>query len=264
MFWPVPSQQRLANIVRQSSISGRYDRHAAWILNGVIIRIAQKMGLHRDGELLGLPPFETEMRRRVWWQIMLRDAVFALMSGLGQSMLPRTWDTKEPKNVNDADLFPAMTKVESRDSPTDMVFCLISYEIAKLLIDQPSLETVIFQNELGNADSPSTAEVDAARRRIDELDFSLGEILRKYGDPSMGPLHELAADQRPMMINKLREVICPLREQPEWGSEIRTPQDNLFKIAVTSSEHALESYARTEKNGVFLWFGKSTCLLGES
>jgi hypothetical protein len=37
----------------------------SWIMNRVCIRIAQKMGLYGDGELLGLSPFETEMRRRV-------------------------------------------------------------------------------------------------------------------------------------------------------------------------------------------------------
>ncbi|KAI1852421.1 hypothetical protein JX265_011054 [Neoarthrinium moseri] len=243
-----------AMVLYLTSISGRYDRHAAWILNGVIIRIAQKMGLHRDGELLGLSPFDTEMRRRVWWQIILLDAVYAMMSGLGPSMLPRHWDTKEPRNVNDADLFPTMTKVEAKDGPTDMVFCLISYEIARLLMEYPGLESVILQNELGTADSPGTSEVEAARRRINDLDFAIGEILRKYGDPSMGPIHELAAEQRPMMVNKLRELICPPREQPEWGNEILTPKDNLFKIAITTGEHSLRMYLHTQKRGHFLWF----------
>lgn len=215
------------------------------------------MGLHRDGELLGLSPFETEMRRRIWWQIMLRDAIYALSSGFGQSMLLRHWDTKEPRNVNDADLFPSMTKIESRESPTDMIFCLISYEVAKVLIEQPGLEAVIFQNELGNAENPSTSEVEVARRRIEDLDRVISEIFQKYGDPSMGPLHELAAQEGPMMINKLKDIICPPREQPEWGTEILTPNDNLFKIAITTGEHALKTYAHTEKNGVFMWFGKS-------
>ncbi|KAK7214682.1 hypothetical protein V2G26_002685 [Clonostachys chloroleuca] len=46
------------------SLHGRHDAHVTCVLSGVCIRIAQKMGLHRDGQLLGLPPFDTEMRSR--------------------------------------------------------------------------------------------------------------------------------------------------------------------------------------------------------
>jgi hypothetical protein len=225
-------------------------------LNGVIVRIAQKMGLHRDGESLGLSPFETEMRRRIWWQIILLDAVYALMSGLGQSLLPRHWDTKEPRNINDADLFPTMTKVESREGPTDMIFCLVSYEMSKLILEHPGLELVILQNETGSPNLPNSGELDAARRRIDALDEALAEILRKYGDLSMGPVHELAAQQRPLIIHKLRTLICPPREQPEWGTEIFTGKDNLFKVAISEGEHSLLAYGQTQRRGYFLWFGK--------
>lgn len=235
---------------------GRYDRHAAWILNGVIIRIAQKMGLHRDGELLGLSPFDTEMRRRVWWQIILLDAVYAMMSGFGQSMLPRHWDTREPTNVNDADLFPTMAKLESKDGPTDMILCLIQHQIAKLLSEFPGLENVILQNEIASSQGPAPAELEAAQARIAELGASINEILRKYGDPSMGPVHELASWQGRMIINKLHELIRPPRDQPEWGTEVLTAKDNLFKIAVTSGEHSLDTYRLAEKTGTFMWFGK--------
>jgi len=108
------------------------------------------MGLHRDGELLGLPPFETEMRRRIWWQIILIDAVHALMSGLGQSLLPHSWDTKRPNNIHDADLYPAMTSLQPRDGPTDMIYCLVSYEMAKMMVDTPNLEAVILGNEVSS------------------------------------------------------------------------------------------------------------------
>jgi hypothetical protein len=108
------------------------------------------MGLHRDGELLGLPPFEAEMRRRIWWQIILIDAVYAVMSGLGHSLIPRSWDTKPPHNIHDADLYPTMTTLQPRDGPTDMIYCLVCYEIAKMMMDTPNLEAVVLGNEVSN------------------------------------------------------------------------------------------------------------------
>ncbi|KAI8956681.1 fungal-specific transcription factor domain-containing protein [Daldinia sp. FL1419] len=235
------------------SLPGHYDRHAAWILNGVTVRIAQKMGLHRDGEFLGLSPFETEMRRRIWWQIILLDAMYALMSGLGHSLLPRSWDTKPPLNLNDSDLYPTMTTLQPKNSPTDMIFRLVCCELAATMVDTPELHTVIMQNEMG-IDNPEPEKVERANKRIDELDRTLTEILTKYSDPLMGPVHVLATETRSIMIDKLRELVCPLRNQPEWGTEILTPKDNLFKLSLTAGEQNLRMYQIPQTEGFFLWF----------
>ncbi|KAI0398287.1 fungal-specific transcription factor domain-containing protein [Xylariaceae sp. FL0594] len=236
------------------SLAGRVDRHAAWILNGVTVRIAQKMGLHRDGELLGLPPFETEMRRRIWWQIILIDAVHALMSGLGQTLLPRSWDTKRPHNIHDADLYPTMTSLQPRDGPTDMIYCLVSYEMAQMMVDTPNLEAVILSNETGLGPMAPREEIEKTRRRIRELDESIGSILERYCDPSMGPIHELAMEMRSLITAKCTELTCPPKDQPEWGTEVRNAGDNLFKISVAALEGDLNLYRTTQGRGPFLWF----------
>lgn len=45
----------------------QYDSNTYLILTGVAVRIAQGMRLHRDGEALGLAPFEVQMRRRLFY-----------------------------------------------------------------------------------------------------------------------------------------------------------------------------------------------------
>jgi hypothetical protein len=35
--------------------------------------VAQRQGVHRDGQRLGLTPFEIEMRGRLWWHIFILD-----------------------------------------------------------------------------------------------------------------------------------------------------------------------------------------------
>ncbi|KAI5862733.1 fungal-specific transcription factor domain-containing protein [Durotheca rogersii] len=245
-----------ALVIYLLSLPGRYDRHAAWILNGVTVRIAQKMGLHRDGDFLGLSPFETEIRRRVWWRIVLLDAMYALMSGLGQSLLPRLWDTKEPLNIDDSDLYPSMTTIRPKDSPTEMVFCLICCEVAKTMVDTPELHAVILQNEMGS-ETTVPEKIERAKNRVDELDKAISDILSKYSDLSMGPVHILAAETQSIMVAKLRELICPMREQPEWGTEIFTPKDHLFKLSLTAGEHILKMYQFSKTGGAFLWFVRS-------
>lgn len=48
---------------------------------GSSFRIAQLMGLHRDGAELGLDLVESEMRRRVWWHVVWIDGQTSLLHG---------------------------------------------------------------------------------------------------------------------------------------------------------------------------------------
>jgi hypothetical protein len=78
-----------------------YNPHTYWILTGVAVRIAQRMGLHRDGEKLGLPPFDVQMRRRLFYQLLPLDGIASQMSGTGIAIMLDNCDTQQPLNIND-------------------------------------------------------------------------------------------------------------------------------------------------------------------
>ncbi|KUJ12925.1 uncharacterized protein LY89DRAFT_622987, partial [Mollisia scopiformis] len=111
------------------------DPRTHYSLVGLAIRITHRMGLDRDGSTHTLPPFQTELRRRLWYQIVLLDLQTAQISGGGSPLLHQPWDTKLPLNINDSDLYPEMTTAppSSTAGATEMVFCLIGYEIASYL-----------------------------------------------------------------------------------------------------------------------------------
>lgn len=114
-------------------ISGRtyIDPHTYWMLTGIGVRIAQRMGLHHDGEGLGLPPFEVQMRRRLFWQLIPLDGFAGQHSGTGISMLPSSWDVKMPLNVNDDQIYPGMTQwPEEAKGATDMIYVLSRAELS--------------------------------------------------------------------------------------------------------------------------------------
>ena len=218
------------------------------------------MGLHRDGEILGLAPFESEMRRRLWWQIIMVDAKYAMMSGLSHSLLPRSWDTREPKNLNDADLFPEATEpFQDREGPTEMIFCLIVYRVAKFLVQTPGFESLIMAGELEHMDYtpeeglPSNEQLKALRRTIEVLALDLLDILEKWCDPTAGPVHQMAILMKDHILDKLKDIIKPPAESPEWGDEIRSPKDNAFKVAVGTLEHNYQNYTSSLNKG-FLWW----------
>ncbi|KAH8651178.1 hypothetical protein BX600DRAFT_370275, partial [Xylariales sp. PMI_506] len=107
-----------------------------WIVNGIAIRAAQALGLHRDGERLGLSPFQSELRRRLWWQILNLESRAAEDYGLhnvGSSTLLLS-NMRIPLNVEDSDLYPEMTELPPpRRGCTMMTFSIITIHLARAL-----------------------------------------------------------------------------------------------------------------------------------
>ena len=95
---------------------------------GLLLRNAEKLGLHRDGTLLGLGPVETEDRRRLWWQLQHMDLFLAVRCGLTPMTLSADWDTKLPLNIEDHDLNTSTKNAPTeRKGLTSMSYCLFCY-----------------------------------------------------------------------------------------------------------------------------------------
>lgn len=218
--------------------------------------MAQKMGLHKDGEALGLSPFETEMRRRVWWQIIQVDAKYATLSGMNQEHLPRFFDTKEPKNVNDADLFPTATDpVPDHTGPTEMIWMILVNNVLKFLVEVPDIEPLLLIGEteaFKGPDSPMKARIDEYREKLRGLGTRLMATIDNYCDPSAGPVHELTLDVHRFIGDKMEELLRPPEEQ-RYYNEIKTPNDNAFRIAVSSIEHYIHQQLST-RDTTFHWY----------
>ena len=84
----------------------RANPSTSFSLLGIAIRIAQRLGLHRDGSVFGLPPVEAEERRRIWWQMQHMEISISQLLGCIFVTLYADWDTKLPANIKDADVQP--------------------------------------------------------------------------------------------------------------------------------------------------------------
>ncbi|KAF5025772.1 hypothetical protein F66182_2105 [Fusarium sp. NRRL 66182] len=109
------------------------DSRFCWTLTSLCVRMAQALGLHRDGQQLGLSPFEVEMRRRLWWAIVSIDLRAAEEMGSDLIISDKNFDTQLPSNINDADIDPSFTEMPTpRQGRTDTAICLSRYEIQAL------------------------------------------------------------------------------------------------------------------------------------
>ncbi|KAH8732689.1 fungal-specific transcription factor domain-containing protein [Phaeosphaeriaceae sp. PMI808] len=94
------------------------------ISTGIIVRLAMRMGLHRDsGPYPNISVFQGEMRRRVWAAIRSIDLLFSAQAGLPPIVRPRDTNTEVPRNIYDDELFEDMkilppSRPETEATPT--------------------------------------------------------------------------------------------------------------------------------------------------
>lgn len=97
-----------------------------WVLNGLAIRLAQSIGLHRDGKDFNLSPFDSEIRRRLWWHLLAKDARASEDHGITVNSFDPPSDSDLPLNVDDSELYPTMDRLPtSKQNWTEMAFPLI-------------------------------------------------------------------------------------------------------------------------------------------
>lgn len=103
-----------------------------WMMTGLVVRMAQYLGLQRDGtHFVNLTPFEVELRRKVWWVVCLLDVRACEDQGTDLLITSGSFDTKVPLNINDADLEPNSTEMPpERYGITDNSFARVNAAIS--------------------------------------------------------------------------------------------------------------------------------------
>lgn len=222
------------------------DSRYAWTLTGLIIRIAQSLGVHRDGERFGLSPFETEMRRRLWWQICSLDVRTSEDHGSDPSIVEQSFDTKFPLNVNDDDIYPEMKdppmEIEGR---TEMLFDLIRFTVSttvrRLSYAPPGPGPCRERN--------ATITLEDKERLIEELHQYLENKYLKYCVMAV-PLDWVAATVSRLIMAKMWLIVHHPFQREDGGAGL--PEDTKMRLFLTSVEviefsHLLETEKTTLK-----------------
>ncbi|THY83405.1 hypothetical protein D6C92_09668 [Aureobasidium pullulans] len=150
-----------------------------WLVIGIAVRLAHRLGIHREKILQRMTVFTAEISRRLWWQIFLLNRHYTnLCEGIDDTdpALTLLFDTNRPHNLNDSDLHPDMTILPlERQGVTDMLFCSIRYEIG------------VFVRELSqNSNSQESKSV-----AIQRLQGQLEDKYARYCDGSV-PLQRVS------------------------------------------------------------------------
>jgi hypothetical protein len=224
------------------------DASSLWILMGSAIRMAQSQGLHRDGAVLGLPPFEIEMRRRLWWYIVTLDGRLTELTG-PETCLPESADTLLPSNFNDGDIQSEMTTVpEERVGASEMTFCLLKYEVARFL------------QEKDPRPSPNgNLHKGGERCSVSDLEGFLEKKFLRFCDPVI-PVQFLTTTVARSAICKIRQILHHRRPRPNFDrgeppsrKQEQTPQNyRTLHIATQSLKYDNLIHSSRSLRG-FLW-----------
>ncbi|KAL5117156.1 hypothetical protein ACEQ8H_004981 [Pleosporales sp. CAS-2024a] len=224
------------------------DARKIWTLTGLLVRIAQTLGIHRDGSHFKLPPFEIEMRRRLWWQVCILDARSSEDHGCDPTIVEAQYDTKMPLNVNDADLHPDMTEFpQERKGFTDMTFGLLRFEVANIF------RRILYVPPGSNRCNWFFANLSIAEKEkwISECHERLEEKYLTNMDMSV-PLCWVIATISRLIMSKMWLIIYHPHQRKDGGTTL--PQETKDKLFITSLENIeysilLETEARTMKWG---------------
>lgn len=219
----------------------RYDdTRFVWAMTGLLIRLAQSLGLHRDGEQYGLTPFETEMRRRLWWQVLLLDFRASEDQGSDPALVDHAFDTKLPLNINDVDIdIEAKFAPEERSGGTEQTFCLIRYEVSSTL------------RRINYSPVGQLASIEDKERLIEGLRHHLEEKYLKHIDDTV-PLYWITGMVARLILGKMWLVLHHPLKRPDRGAGLpQETKEQLFLTAVQVIDvsHELETTSRTSKWG---------------
>lgn len=190
--------------------------------------MGQLLGLQHERESAGISLFDTQMRRRLWWQVIVcdnRSAQLAGLQGQGPSFSePVTFSL--PANLNDSDMSPEMTEMPViHKGHTEMIFCLVRYELGKFLGTNG--------RKLHN---PQTSLWDKDQL-INEFEDTIERDYLRYCDTA-NPLHLISSGGARSAICKMRLLAHHPSQYPDKGASMpQAEKDMLFATSLKMVEY---------------------------
>jgi len=221
---------------------------------GIAVRIATRMGLHRDGSFLRLPSVEAEEKRRVWWQMQHMEIMIAQILGCISITIYANWDTQMPANIEDKDMYPDISFLPTdRRGLTSMSYCLWRYHIMYLQ-RLPESHNPSPKN-LGWLMSPNvlTAEKDEF---IEQTAGILNEKFVQYCE-LLNPLHVMIQiGIRGFILSVKRTVHQPEVANTKISEIPKRERDDFLKNSIESLEYYILGET-TKLIAPFRWFNEN-------
>ncbi|KAI1073758.1 hypothetical protein F5B20DRAFT_586954 [Whalleya microplaca] len=226
------------------------DPRTLFCLTGIGVRLAHRIGLHRDGAQFDLSPFEVEERRRLWWTLAGFDRRIGELCGSVITAISNGGNCKLPLNINDTDLH-----LHAKDPPpphtgaTEMMFALTRLEFAKA----PGNDKMRTHSSESNPYAVANIADHRSTNFFEQFSAYMEDTYLKYCDPKI-PIHYMTLLMTRANICKLKITSAFFRVALTAPSPLPPAErEALFIEAIKMIEYDSMIQARDSLKG-FLWY----------
>lgn len=143
-------------------------------LFGILIRLAMRMGYHRDpGHYPSISAFDGEMRRRLWALMCQLDILISYQVGLPRTIQPWQFDTKLPSNLHDTDFDENTVQLPPPRPLTERTACGYTIGKSRIMICFGQITDLAYSRE-----QVSYEEILNIDRRLEEAHDLLPPFLK--------------------------------------------------------------------------------------
>ncbi|RSL61449.1 hypothetical protein CEP54_006225 [Fusarium duplospermum] len=144
-----------------------------WVLMGVVIRVAMRMGLHRDpAHWSTIRPLQAELRRRIWMTLYDMDFFTSTQIGLPRIIKDSQCDTHPPAHLFDGDINLDHDETPAErplTEPSSLLYIIQRHRIIKLAAE------IYDATEAG---PPLSATISALSTKLEETVDSIPAWLK--------------------------------------------------------------------------------------
>ena len=146
------------------------------------------MGLYNEAASAKYPALEAEMRRRLWWSLVLFDTRICELADYKTAVLLPTWDCGIPLNLNDFDLQPEMRyPPAAQERSSEALFAVVRSEMGDFV--RHSTFHLDFVNPILKAVAENVQSCrDSDRGDLTALEKMIEDKYLKFCNPE-NPLH---------------------------------------------------------------------------
>ncbi|THV51830.1 hypothetical protein BGAL_0097g00080 [Botrytis galanthina] len=227
------------------------DQVNCYVLLGVAVRLALRMGLHRDPDRVGgqITPFQGEMRRRIWANLRQIDLLASFHIGLPNMVESVDSDVQLPRNLNDTDFDEDCTELPPPRPDSEITS--VSYVRFKNKICQVFGKIAAYANSLSQPSYDEIMELDA---QLDVVQATVPPSFR------FQPIDSCVADSAQLIIQRLNiahllcKSRCVLHRKYLVGNQDHPEREYSVKVGINAAMQLLDfqkqTYEATQPGGV--------------
>lgn len=211
----------------------------------------------------GLSVLDVELRRRLWWQLIILDGRLAPDVATDRLIIQTSFNTKKPSSIDDSDINETTKVINEREGLTEMTKCRLTHDIFEMAWRlQPDCLP-------GQGVGPPVPTTEEKMRLLTEVERHVTEKVLATCDPS-NPIAWATWIVGHITIRRARLIVYYPLGNHQNNDPPRVSRDHLLLTAVECMEYCnlidtdpiAARWKWFSSNAPVYWYGLAATLAG--